>query len=106
MSRVRSAGTFLLPWILALAVVAGPIAAQPTVVPTRIDVAEGVYLFQTPPYGDAGLDRNSIVIVSDDGVLVFDSEWHPVRRRAVLTGIRRLTSQPVKPGELARHWDH
>lgn len=92
---------------LALAGVVTPLPAQPTVVPTRIDVAEGVYLFQTPPYGDAGLDGNSAVIVSDEGVLVFDSNGTPSAAAAVLAEIRRLTSQPVKYLVNSHwHWDH
>ena len=37
-------------------------------------VAEGVYLFTTTPYADVGLSGNSVAIISDDGVLVFDSD--------------------------------
>jgi hypothetical protein len=37
--------------------------------PTRSQIADGVVLFRTAPYGDVGLDGNSIVIVSSDGVI-------------------------------------
>src|SRR6476469_4551886 len=64
--------------------------------PTRVDVAPGVYLFQTTPYGDAGLDGNSVVIVGDDGVLVFDANGTPAGATAVLAEIRKITPRPVK----------
>ncbi len=75
--------------------------------PTRIDVAPGVYLFQTTPYGDAGLDGNSVVITADDGVLVFDANGTPSAAEAVLAEIRKITTAPVKYLVLSHwHWDH
>ena len=75
--------------------------------PTRIAVADGVYLFTTPAYGDVGLDGNSVVIVSRQGVLVFDSNGTPAAAAAVLAGIRALTDQPVRYVVNSHwHWDH
>lgn len=75
--------------------------------PTRVDVAPGIYLFQTAPYGDAGLDGNSVVIVANDGVLVFDANGTPSAAEAVLAEIRKLTKAPVKYLVLSHwHWDH
>ncbi len=75
--------------------------------PTRIQIAEGVFLFRTAPYGDVGLDGNSIVIVSNDGVLVFDTNGTPSAAAAVLDEIRRLTAQPVRYVVNSHwHWDH
>jgi glyoxylase-like metal-dependent hydrolase (beta-lactamase superfamily II) len=75
--------------------------------PTRIQVAEGVFLFRTAPYGDVGLDGNSIVIVSNDGVLVFDTNGTPAAAAAVLEEIRRITPQPVRYVVNSHwHWDH
>ncbi len=82
-------------------------AAPPRAAPTRVDVAEGIYLFRSQPYGGAGIDGNSVVIVSTDGVLVFDSNGTPVGAEAVLAEIRKLTSQPVKYLVNSHwHWDH
>src|SRR4051812_2401251 len=64
--------------------------------PQTIEVAKGIYLFVSQPYGDVGLDGNSIVILSNDGVLVFDSNGTPASSAAVLAEIRRLTDKPVK----------
>lgn len=75
--------------------------------PTKTQVADGVYLFQTPPYGEVGLDGNAVVIVSDAGVLVFDTNGTPAAASAVLAGIRALTDQPVRYIVNSHwHWDH
>lgn len=81
--------------------------AGPEIVPRRIDVAPGVHVFVTPPYGDVGLDGNSVVIVSGDGVLVFDTNGTPAAAEAVLAEIRRITDQPVRFVVNSHwHWDH
>jgi len=81
--------------------------AQARPAPTRVEVADGVYLFQSAPYGDVGLDGNSVVILSDDGVLVFDSNGTPAGALAVLAEIRKLTTQPVRYLVSSHwHWDH
>jgi cyclase len=70
-------------------------------------VAEGVYLFTTTPYGDVGLSGNSVAILSDDGVLVFDSNGTPETAATVLTEIRKLTDKPVRYLVNSHwHWDH
>jgi glyoxylase-like metal-dependent hydrolase (beta-lactamase superfamily II) len=94
--------------ILALALgLLPPLSAQTHPAPVETEVAPGVYLFSTAPYSDVGLDGNSVVIVSDDGVLVFDSNGTPAAAAAVLTRIRVLTSQPVKYLVHSHwHWDH
>lgn len=70
-------------------------------------VAEGVYLFTATPYADVGLSGNSVAIVSDDGVLVFDSNATPETAATVLAEIRKLTSKPVRYLVNSHwHWDH
>ena len=81
--------------------------------PRTIEVAKGIYLFVTQPYGDAGLDGNSVAIISNDGVLVFDTNGTPAASAAVLAEIRKLTDKPVQLrrqlalalGSLVRHRD-
>lgn len=94
--------------ILALALgLLPPLSAQSHSAPAETEVAPGVYLFSTSPYSDVGLDGNSVVIVSDDGVLVFDSNGTPAAAAAVLARIRALTRQPVKYLVHSHwHWDH
>ena len=82
-----------------------PGVARPA--PVRIEVAPGIFLFRTAPYGEVGLDGNSIAIVSNDGVLVFDANGTPAAAAAVLAEIRALTTQPVRYLVLSHwHWDH
>ena len=75
--------------------------------PAKTEIAQGVYLFQTAPYGDVGLDGNSVAIITDAGVLVFDTNGTPAAASAVLAGIRALTSQPIRYVVNSHwHWDH
>jgi cyclase len=75
--------------------------------PTKVEVAPGVVLFRTAPYGDVGLDGNAVAIVSNDGVLVFDANGTPSAAAAVLAEIRKLTARPVRYLVLSHwHWDH
>jgi glyoxylase-like metal-dependent hydrolase (beta-lactamase superfamily II) len=75
--------------------------------PAKTEIANGIYLFATAPYGDVGLDGNSVVIISSDGVLVFDSNGTEAAAAAVLAQIRALTKQPVRYVVNSHwHWDH
>ena len=93
--------------VLALMPVFGQSATPVRPAPTRVDLAPGVYLFKTAPYGDVGLDGNAVVITSPDGVLVFDSNGTPTAARAVIAAIKSLTAQPVRYLVNSHwHWDH
>jgi cyclase len=101
-----------LPRVLSLALVCA-LAPVPDGVgyvrpaPEKIEVAAGIYLFVSKPYGDVGLDGNSIAILSNDGVLVFDSNGTPASSAAVLAEIQKLTAKPVKYVVNSHwHWDH
>ena len=75
--------------------------------PSRTELAPGVFLFSTPPYGDVGLDGNSVAVLSNDGVLVFDTNGTPAAAAAVLAEIRTLTDKPVRYVVNSHwHWDH
>ena len=75
--------------------------------PIREQIADGIYLFRTAPYGEVGLDGNSIAIIGSDGVLVFDTNGTPSAAAAVLAQIKTLTSQPVRYVVNSHwHWDH
>jgi glyoxylase-like metal-dependent hydrolase (beta-lactamase superfamily II) len=83
------------------------VAAQNRRAPTKTEIAPGIVLFETPSYGDVGLDGNSIAIFSRDGVLVFDTNGTPAAAAAVLAEIRAITSQPVRWIVNSHwHWDH
>ncbi|HET7219903.1 MAG TPA: MBL fold metallo-hydrolase [Vicinamibacterales bacterium] len=75
--------------------------------PRAVDIAPGIVLFVTPPYGEVGLDGNALAVVSTDGVLVFDANGTPSAAAGVLAAIRKLTDQPVRYLVLSHwHWDH
>ncbi|MFN8669911.1 MAG: MBL fold metallo-hydrolase [Gemmatimonadaceae bacterium] len=91
----------------ALFVVAPSARAQSLPAPTVRDLGRGIYLFQTAPYGDVGLDGNSVAIVGRNGVLVFDANGTPAAAESVLVAIRRITPLPVRWLVLSHwHWDH
>lgn len=93
--------------VLALFLGAFGTAAEGHPPPAKVQVAEGVLLFRTQPYGDVGLDGNSVVVLSPEGVLVFDANGTPAAAEAVLAEIRKLTDQPVRYLVLSHwHWDH
>lgn len=88
-------------------VLASSAASQSHEPPRRIQAAEGVYVFVTPPYGDVGFDGNSVAIFSSEGVLVFDTNGTKAAAEAVLAEIRKLTDKPVKYVVNSHwHWDH
>jgi len=94
----------LLPILLVLTAQAAT-PARPA--PARTEIAPGIHLFRTAPYGDVGLDGNSVAIISTDGVLVFDTNGTPAAAAAVLAEIRKLTPQPVRYVVNSHwHWDH
>jgi cyclase len=75
--------------------------------PEQIEVARGIYLFVSKPYGDVGMDGNSVAILSRDGVLVFDTNATPASSALVLAEIRKLTDKPVRYVVNSHwHWDH
>lgn len=95
--------------VLACLLLLAPLAAraQPRPMPTRTEIGKGIYLFSTPSYGDVGLDGNSVAIVSNEGVLVFDANGTPAAAAAVLAEIRTLTDRPVRYLIYSHwHWDH
>jgi glyoxylase-like metal-dependent hydrolase (beta-lactamase superfamily II) len=70
-------------------------------------VADGVYLFTVTPYGDVGMSGNSVAILTDDCVVVFDSTATPQTASTVLNEIRKLTDKPVRYLVNSHwHWDH
>src|SRR5262245_60568862 len=75
--------------------------------PKAIEVATGIYLFVSPPYGDVGLDGNAVAIVGGSAVLVFDTNGTPAAAANVLTEIRKITAAPVRYVVNSHwHWDH
>jgi glyoxylase-like metal-dependent hydrolase (beta-lactamase superfamily II) len=60
----------------------------------------------TSPYG-AGLSGNSIAVIGDDSVLVFDSNGLPKTAKTILAQVRTITKKPVRYLVNSHwHWDH
>jgi cyclase len=105
LDRVVTARAVALTLVFAIGSIA--MSGQGRQAPTRTEVAPGIYMFATRPYGDVGLDGNSIAVLSNDGVLVFDTNGTPAAAAAILAQIRTLTNQPVRYVVNSHwHWDH
>ncbi len=74
---------------------------------TSSKVADGVYLFTTSPYGDVGFGGNAIAILTDDGVVMFDTSGTPASAQTIVAELRKLTAKPVLYVINSHwHWDH
>jgi cyclase len=98
--------------LLALPALAAAQARTPSDYPSvlsyrTVRVAEGVYAFITPEERSSFQAGNSVAIVGDDAVLVFDNGNIPSATRRQIAEIRRLTSKPVR-WVVNSHWhpDH
>jgi glyoxylase-like metal-dependent hydrolase (beta-lactamase superfamily II) len=94
----------------ALALAAVPLAAQelPSVLSYRtVKVADGIYAFITPEERSGFQAGNSIAVIGDDGVLVFDTGNLPSVTRRQIAELRKLTDKPVR-WVVNSHWhpDH
>ncbi len=83
-----------------------PGAAQAGVAVQKVQIADGIYQFITAPDGYVP-NGNSVVIVNENDVLVFDTFTRPSTARTVLAEIRRITDKPVRY-VVNSHWhpDH
>jgi len=98
----------LIAWRSAGSAQAQSAASYPSVLTYRtVRVAEGVYAFITPEERTGFQSGNSIAIIGDDGVLVFDTGNIPGSTRKQIAEIRKLTSKPVRY-VVNSHWhpDH
>jgi cyclase len=83
-----------IPVCVALGCVASP-AADTAVAVQKVQIADGIYLFSTAPDGYVP-NGNSVVIVNQSDVLVFDTFTRPSTARTVLAEIRKITDKPVR----------
>jgi cyclase len=84
------------------------VSEHPSVLTYRtVRVAEGVYAFITSEERSSFQAGNSVAIIGDDGVLVFDTGNIPSATRRQIAEIRRLTTKPVR-FVVDSHWhpDH
>ena len=103
----RSARRSLLPCLLAACLGLGRAsAAENRVAVQTVRIADGIYQFVTAPDGYVP-NGNSVAVVTESDVLVFDTFSRPSTARTVLAEIRRLTGKPVRY-VVNSHWhpDH
>lgn len=72
----------------------------------KVQIADGIYQFITAPDGYVP-NGNSVVIVNENDVLVFDTFTRPSTARTVIAEIRKITNKPVRY-VVNSHWhpDH
>ncbi|MDB4908828.1 MAG: beta-lactamase domain protein [Gemmatimonadetes bacterium] len=107
MSRAARALSSLLS-LAALAHVARAQAPRESVLSFRtVQVAEGVFAFITPEERSGFQAGNSVAIIGDSSVLVFDTGNLPSATRAEIAALRKLTPRPVRY-VVNSHWhpDH
>ena len=83
--------------LIALALFAGPAAAQPSSEPlpfTLKQIGPGVYAAIDGPEHKAG--SNAGFVIGDDGVLVVDALFTPEAAKALVGEIRRITPKPIR----------
>lgn len=72
-----------------------------------VKVADGVYAFIDYDATREFVFGNSVAVIGDDGVLIFDSNQLPSLARKVLIEVRRLTDKPIRYVVNSHwHWDH
>jgi cyclase len=81
--------------VICLAFGAVPASAETGVAVEKVQIADGIYQFITAPDGYVP-NGNSVVIVNQNDVLVFDTFTRPSTARTVLAEIRKLTDKPVR----------
>jgi cyclase len=60
------------------------------------DLGGGVHVFRAPEDLDYWTSTNSVVVINDEDVVVFDSCTRGVTAKAVIAEIRKLTPKPVR----------
>lgn len=93
--------------LLAAAAVPGMAQAPDSLKLSREKLAEGIYLLRAPSALDLWTATNSVVIINDEDVTVFDSFTRAATARMAIAEIRALTSKPVRT-LINSHWhqDH
>jgi glyoxylase-like metal-dependent hydrolase (beta-lactamase superfamily II) len=113
-TKMRSWLTRSLSWSLVLLACAAHAAAgleqsleRARAMLVKEDLGDGVYVFRAPEALEYWTATNSVVVVCDDEVVVFDSPTRAITARAVIEEIRALTPKPVRV-LVNSHWhqDH
>lgn len=106
---VLNVAAFAAPVLTAIPVLgqgAGPTRPDSMAI-EKVTLADGVYLFRAPSTLDLWTSSNSVVVVNDSDVVVFDSNARTSTSRLVIAEIRKITNKPVRV-LINSHWhmDH
>lgn len=93
--------------VIASTFAAAAVAQAPDTTLRREQLGEGIYLFRASSDLDLWTASNTLVIVNDDDVTVFDTATRPATNQRIIGEIRRLTNKPVRT-LINSHWhmDH
>ena len=71
------------------------------------DLGDGIFVFRAPEALDVWTSTNTVVVINEEDVVVFDSCTRAVTAKAVIAEIRKLTPKPVR-ALINSHWhqDH
>jgi cyclase len=96
----------MVPLRAAAAQGAGPAKADSLAI-EKTALADGIYLFRAPSALDLWTSSNTVVVVNDSDVVVFDSNARASTSRMVIAQIKRITTKPVRV-LINSHWhmDH
>jgi cyclase len=99
--RLRLAGSFAVSCLAATVSLAAPSALEVSVEKARAmlvheDLGDGIHVFRAPSDLEYWTATNSLVVVNDEDVTVFDSCTRAVTAQAVIAEIRKLTPKPVR----------
>ena len=101
---LRATGSLWLLFLLVTVFVPSPASSEATI--DKVQIADGIYQFFTSPDGYVP-NGNSLVVINQNDVLVFDTFSRSSSARQELAAIRKLTSKPVRY-VVNSHWhpDH
>jgi cyclase len=74
--------------------------------PTKVQIAAGIYQFLSPDVA-GNVDGNSVAVVTDRDILIFDTNLLPATAQKVISELRKMTAKPVRYA-VNSHWhpDH
>jgi cyclase len=85
-------------WLVVVCLVSGCItrsSAETGIAVQKVQIDDGIYQFITAPDGYVP-NGNSIVIINENDILLFDTFARPSTARTVLAEIRKITDKPVR----------
>jgi cyclase len=93
--RIPSVATTALLTFCSVFLCAASVSAQTPIAVEKVQIADGIYQFISAPDGYVP-NCNSLVVVNENDVLVFDTFSRPSTARTVLAEIRKITDKPVR----------